>query len=247
MFGLLTACGRGGGAGGTSRGLAHALTGAQHAPAGLHAARHAVPLACDGSRLRTVMAYLPDDNETCGVTVEKAWLPGSGTGGESSTSSSEPRMKELVAQAQSDLPQSSQAHSDQALTQKRTRTRHAWHLHCTPSPLAPGRASRQRAYTPLSLSLLRQGAQPLRPPCVCPACALHVPCMCPASTLRALHVPCMCPGTQHSLAQAPCRGSSRTHCSPRWSPSRRGGGRRYSRSATWMMTMRSPDVRDRRS
>ena len=61
-----------GGAGGASRarklGQAHALyTEAQHAPgAGLRSARHAAPLACDGSRLRSaevVRAFPPDGDE----------------------------------------------------------------------------------------------------------------------------------------------------------------------------------------
>ena len=65
-------CAWGGEAGGASRarklGQAHALyTEAQHAPgAGLRSARHAAPLACDGSRLRSaevVRAFPPDGDE----------------------------------------------------------------------------------------------------------------------------------------------------------------------------------------
>ena len=116
---VVAACGWGGEAGLSVRrairaqklGQAHALyTKAQHAPAGLHTARHAAPLACDGSRLRSVggvRAFLPDGDEAMVPTaVEIAGEIAGETAGESSASPSEPRTstRSVVAQSTGQRP-----------------------------------------------------------------------------------------------------------------------------------------------
>ena len=117
---VVAACGWGGEAGLSVRrairaqklGQAHALyTKAQHAPAGLHTARHAAPLACDGSRLRSVggvRAFLPEvGNEAMVPTaVEIAGEIAGETAGESSASPSEPRTstRSVVAQSTGQRP-----------------------------------------------------------------------------------------------------------------------------------------------
>ena len=181
---VVAACGWGGEAGLSVRrairaqklGQAHALyTKAQHAPAGLHTARHAAPLACDGSRLRSVggvRAFLPEvgDEAMVPTAVEIAGEIAGETAGESSASPSEPRTstRSVVAQSTGQRP-------------KRTRS-------CPQCPpLVHAIAPRQLPRAALC-SRQRGGTRNISQDSTrATACTLH-PCMPTACTLHALRV-----------------------------------------------------------